>query len=494
MRRIILFMAFIGSCDVSIAQRDFNWVFGDSVGLSFLQGLPIVQLQPVLCSFASSASISDEYGNLLFYAGASTNYVTPDYYKIKIWNKYDQIMPDGDELYGSSPITQGTMIVPLPDDTAIYYVFTLRSILDAYYSIVDMRLDSGRGDVVMKNIQLNTNGMYVSQKMHAVKHGNGRDWWVLIHNVNAGNTFIRYLLTPYGISGPLMQSIGTSIPDWFKSFGQMKFSNSGNKLCMVGNHWMIDLFDFDRCTGLLSNYIQLGDSTGITGTGISLGDYYGCSYSPNDSILYVSNSDTLFQYDLYATNIQLSKQVIFSSSCTDTCYLGQHQIAPNGLIYIANYGGQSWSSTSFYNWANMSISYIENPNALGTPCNFNYLGQYLGGRRSLFGLPNMVNYNLGPLVGSPCDTLLGVTVTNAGNHNFTITPNPATTHLTLQYSPPKTAGVATVFNATGSKVSEIILPKGSHTMQLDISQYPSGLYLLKIETESYTGAKKFVRE
>jgi hypothetical protein len=78
-------------------------------------------------------------------------------------------------------------------------------------------------------------------------------------------------------------------------------------------------------------------------------------------------------------------------------------------------------------------------------------------------------------------------------HDFIVYPNPATTHLTLKYSPPKTTGRATVFNATGMKVSEIILPTGSHSHQLDISQYPSGLYLLKIETERYAGAKKFFK-
>jgi hypothetical protein len=80
-----------------------------------------------------------------------------------------------------------------------------------------------------------------------------------------------------------------------------------------------------------------------------------------------------------------------------------------------------------------------------------------------------------------------------GNGHFSLSPNPATTQLTLQYSPPKTTGRATVFNSTGSKVSEINLPKNSHSQQLDISPYSSGLYLLKIETESYTGAKKFFK-
>jgi hypothetical protein len=91
------------------------------------------------------------------------------------------------------------------------------------------------------------------------------------------------------------------------------------------------------------------------------------------------------------------------------------------------------------------------------------------------------------------DAPLGIMETVYGTGHLYITPNPATTHLTLKYSPPKTTGRATVFNATGMKVSEIILPTGSHSHQLDISQYPSGLYLLKIETERYAGAKKFFK-
>ncbi len=91
------------------------------------------------------------------------------------------------------------------------------------------------------------------------------------------------------------------------------------------------------------------------------------------------------------------------------------------------------------------------------------------------------------------DAPVGILEAVHGTGHLYLFPNPATTHLTINYSPPKTTGRATVFNSTGSKVSEIILPKNTHRHQLDLSQYPSGLYLLKIETESYTGAKKFFK-
>lgn len=498
--RLFLFFSVISIS--GFAQRDYNWVFGDSVGLNFSQGFPTVLFQPVLCSQLVSASISDVNGGLLFYIG-TPDVQGPGYWKLNIWNRFHELMPNGDSIKGMSGLNQSVLILPFSIDSDYYYIFTVAyqqgSVwMQPYYSLIDIKLDGGKGDVIVKDMPLNLINDTVIVRLHAVKHGNGRDWWIMYHLIGS-NIFSRYLLTPTGINGPFIQQIGTSIP-YTNSipllskaiYGQMKFSNSGNKLCLVGNAWLIDIFDFDRCTGLLSNFIQLGDSNGVTGIGLHYGDYYGCSFSPNDSVLYVSNSDTLFQYDLYAPNIAASRQVIFTSSCTDTCYLGQHQIAPNGHIYIANYGGVAWGGP-FFNWANMSISYIETPNALGVACGFNYLGQPLGGRRSFFGLPNMVNYNLGPLTGSPCDTLLSVAANANESSLISISPNPATETITLQHPIIKTTGLATVYNVLGEAVQQHTLPPGTTRQQLSIAPLPAGLYFIKVETDGKSGVKRFVR-
>src|SRR5690606_29925805 len=74
-------------------------------------------------------------------------------------------------------------IVPLPGSNKLYYVFSLTShgssleSCELYYSLVDMRLDSGKGDVVPgeKGILLD---QYLHERMLAVS-GDDCSIWLL---------------------------------------------------------------------------------------------------------------------------------------------------------------------------------------------------------------------------------------------------------------------------------------------------------------------------
>src|SRR5690606_10314538 len=97
------------------------------------------------------ASVADpSTGTLLFYSDGGT-----------CWNQNDVAMPNGSGLSGNSlnsyySTTQGVCIVPMPGDAQKYYLFSLESSalfdeptsLNLYYSIVDMSLDNGMGDIV----------------------------------------------------------------------------------------------------------------------------------------------------------------------------------------------------------------------------------------------------------------------------------------------------------------------------------------------------------
>jgi hypothetical protein len=78
-------------------------------------------------------------------------------------------MPNGEDLLGDISSTESAIIVPWPGDLDRYFIF----VVDAQfgenglsYSVVDMKLDCGRGDIVdgQKNIMLEApdyNGSYV---------------------------------------------------------------------------------------------------------------------------------------------------------------------------------------------------------------------------------------------------------------------------------------------------------------------------------------------
>ena len=72
-------------------------------------------------------------------------------------------------------------------------------------------------------------------------------------------------------------------------------------------------------------------------------------------------------------------------------YFYKMQLGPDGKIYISP-GGKPY------------LNVIENPNESGIACNFTQ-HEFLLPSQHILGLPNMPNYRLGRLEGSPCDSL-----------------------------------------------------------------------------------------
>jgi hypothetical protein len=100
-----------------------------------------------------------------------------------------------------------------------------------------MTLDGGLGAVTTKNYQLQNFNMV--DCLSAVKHGNGRDWWLIFRKsdflTGSGNSdWYQYLISPSGISNYSQQTIGSINRT---GLGQIDFSPSGNKLaftCLTG--------------------------------------------------------------------------------------------------------------------------------------------------------------------------------------------------------------------------------------------------------------------
>jgi hypothetical protein len=178
-------------------------------------------------------------------------------------NKYHHEIQNGNNIYGHHSTTQGCLLLPFPNDSNKFYLFShmldaANSEYEIYYSVIDKTLNSDSGAVVLKNLSL-PGIVNVSEHLQAVKHGNGKDWWLIIHKY-LSNQFYIYLIDSGGIQIPFIQSIGNYF-NVGSFFGQMKFSPNGDKITIVSSGGHIDLFDFDRCTGILNNWISLGFNT-----------------------------------------------------------------------------------------------------------------------------------------------------------------------------------------------------------------------------------------
>lgn len=357
MKKVLLIISIIFSQFI-FAQGEGNiWYFGFNAGLDFNVDPPAGLTNSSLSSNEGCASISDASGNLLFYTEGNT-----------IWNKDHEIMSNGDGLLGNPSATQSCIIVKKPEDNNTYFVFTLD--FEAgnngfRYSEVNMVPNNGLGVVLVANkntLLLDT----VTEKVTAVQHADGINTWVVVHGWN-NNNFYAYLVTSSGVSDtPVISSVGPiSNGVNQNTVGTLVFSPNGEKAAMCNNRNETILFDFNADTGVISNPITINNKSNT----------YGAAFSPLSNFLYTSNfSNTIFQYNLNATNIAASEFVL---STNQNIQYGQLQLAPDGKIYIAKSGSNTLSTITFPE--NIGNSSILNVNAID-----------LAGKASGLGLPAFV--------------------------------------------------------------------------------------------------------
>ncbi len=465
---IVCIAAFI-CCNAFSQSYDNNWIFGDSASLNFESVDPVSGVSSIM-TYEACASISDSIGNLLFYTNGE-----------KVWNRNHEIMENGEELeiggvlspFGSS-LTQGVIVVPKPEIKNMLYVIQIQagSIDGLNYSVIDMSLNDGLGKVSEKNIHFFD--IKIQEKMQSVKHGNGRDWWLLVRRFDTITAelrnieFVRFLITPEGIEGPFYQNIGPTYDENFDTgWGQMIFSQDGSKL-LFPRQSELDIFDFDRCTGELSNLIRIQNLDMAA---------YGCSFSPDGSKIYVNGAceKKLYQFCLSCDGepIDSTKELVYDGPTGSYCQ-GQQLLGPDGKIYLVT--GYSTLPNDIFNVKNQNLSVINSPNEIYPLCNFDTNTVSLGTRRVIFGLPNMPNYNLGALAGSECDTL-GTAINNVMEGNEIIVyPNPVNDNLTLHSSN------NSELNYTIQTIQGQIILRGKIVKQstINFKNYSVGIYLVEI--------------
>ncbi len=489
MKKIFFLLVFILNSVFSFGQfRGNNWCFSDSIGLNFNSGSPI-PFETVLSNYGSgdvvenSSCISDENGQLIFYSDGR-----------RVWDRNnDSVCVMGTSNYSPS-ITNGTIYLPFPghEDSLIYQFYINRTgppyRQKLYYSIFNKNLRNGFGDIF--NNQANLLAVDVdsiSEQLTAIKHGNGRDWWIIAKKSGA-NDFLRLLLTENGI-----EFIDSSTSGGLKlqsptEGGEISSSPDGTKIGEVFLHLRkFQILNFDRCTGEISS---LFSDTVFVSNSFS-GAPYGCSFSPNSSKFYYSTWDTLYQIELNPGVNQFDSKIIGIDS-SGSYVFRQHELAPDGKIYIV-FSTFIYPNT-IYSPLNMNLCVINKPDSVEINSDFQINSLYLGGKRVTIGLPSMPNYNLGALEGSACDTLTSVSNEQLSvNSIVRIYPNPSQQELTIEILNGVKPKSITVTDATGKEIMKINSTKPS--TQVNISSLSAGLYFVKVqERDGSVTVKKFVKE
>ncbi len=354
----LLLIASIFFCGILYAQQTNIWKFGNGAGLDFNSGSPVALPASGQWALEGTASACDANGNLLFYTNGN-----------EVRDRNGNLMPNGSNLTGGTSATQ-CVAIPKPGTCSQYYIFHVHDHSgtgELRYSLVDMCLNGGFGDVDVseKNVFLNATS---AEKFAAVRHSNGTDAWVITHDLGSA-VFRVFPVTAAGVGTPVTTTTGSSYaPNCM--IGSLKASHNGQKIVSENTFCnLVELFDFDASTGVVSNMVDLVATLNLTG------GYYGAEFSPNDQLLYLSCTwvtNYLIQVDLSSmTMTQLVSQ-------SGNYIYGQLQLGPDGKIYMAR-GAQSF------------LDVISNPDIPGAGCNYTPAGVTLAaGTFSDMGLPNFV--------------------------------------------------------------------------------------------------------
>ncbi|WP_124980736.1 T9SS type B sorting domain-containing protein [Nonlabens xiamenensis] len=395
MKQIILILC-LSCCAFAKAQlQSANWYFGINAGIDFNSGSAVPTNDGQLVTGEGCATISDEVGNLLFYTDGSL-----------VYDASHNIMPNGSGLKGNSSSTSSAIIVPQPGNPRLFYIFTVDTDDLNYtnnegfhYSIVDMDLNAGLGDVDPANKNINLLPL-VSEKLTAISNASGDGFWVI---TQFEDNYFAYSITAAGLNPtpvisqvtPFIELVNTNFSnvDVAAMRGYIKVNARGNKLVAAhfsnnnsaefsgitsinfarstayANGGELYLYDFDNATGVISNPQPL--MTRSDGA-----SFYGVEFSPNGRYLYAEadymtpsvtqifdfDRGEILQFDLTASNIAGSRTLVHQDNFNT--FRGALQLGLDGQIYHSRINESALSVINDPDAAGPSANYVYNQFAL----------------------------------------------------------------------------------------------------------------------------------
>ncbi|GAA4277842.1 T9SS type B sorting domain-containing protein [Aquimarina mytili] len=412
---VLFFIGLLSTTPVIGQGEANNWYFGQNAGISFNTTPPTALTNGQVNTLEGCTTISDATGSLLFYTDGIT-----------VWNRFHNIMPNGTNLKGDPSSTSSALIVPQPNNPNLYIIFTVDEphhfnadndasttdgdgINDGFmYSVVDITLDGGNGDVLnsQKNIPLitydtsnNLESQYkCSEKITAVKSDDCDSFWVITHFVD---TFYSFRISSTGVDPtPVTSKIGVTVPaSGYRrnALGYIKASPEGDKLAVAhfgfsnipggDANGKVLIYDFDNVTGQITNEIELSN----------IDSPYGIEFSQTGQRLYATydigpagnGQSYMVQYDLSLPDNQIASSGTRIQNQlnqqTSSFAAGAIQLGPDGKIYRSLF--------DIINQTGSHLGVIENPEDLASVLIYNERGVLVntdGIRFPLLGLPPFI--------------------------------------------------------------------------------------------------------
>lgn len=342
-------------------QRANIWYFGNKAGIDFNVRPPQALNKSAMNAPEGCAIICDRNGQVIFYTDGS-----------QVWDKTNTMITPL-PLGGDPTATQSSIIVPVPGDETLYYIFTTQAINgtspnEVRYSLYDLKLNAGKGAVVQQDILL-----FGKSTERVTANGN----WLVIHEFG-NSSFRSYPISAQGIGDPVISDVGSVHSSQVQQNGEgyMKLGPR-NQLAVAlstpGASNVVELFHLNDTTGVINNYrkIDLKEPNG---------QVYGVEFSPGGNKLFASVKGSPSPSKIFEYFIDSIGHPYFKQSIQQPVEIGALQIGPDSQIYAAIQGSGVLGTIT----ANDDTTQLSSFNASGFAL--------ASGTQSTLGLPNFVQH------------------------------------------------------------------------------------------------------
>ncbi len=366
--------------EYGLQDQTYNkWYFGNKAGIDFNFSPPKALSESAMDAPAGCAIVCDRNGVQIFYTDGD-----------KVYNKNHQVISSATGIGGDPASSQSAIIIPVPDDETLYYIFTTEAINgtsqnQVYYSLFDLKKNNGLGALVKEKVPL---------FMKSTERLTASTQWLIAHEYG-NNTFRAYSISADGIGDPVYSSIGSDHEFTTAQNGQgyMKLGPRNNlavALSTPGVSNLIELFQLNDTTGVIGNYrkIDLKEPNG---------QVYGVEFSPGGNKVFATVKGTPSPSKLFEYSIDSLEKPHFKQQIQGTGEFGAMALGPDGQIYMA-INGSGVLGTIAANDDTTRLSSF-------TPSGFNLAS----GTNSNLGLPNFIQVNSNAL-GGPSITISGICV------------------------------------------------------------------------------------
>ncbi len=350
------------------------WHFGEGAGIDFNplfrtppSNGPAVAIAGPLNTEEGSAVIGDNNGQIIFSTDGQSIF---DRTKTDITPA-----PNPPGLGGREESTQSSVIIPVPGDETLFYIFSTQptdvaSSFNLSYSLFDLKKGTN-GQVVEFNQLLFSNS---TERITS----NGS--WLIAHEYG-NNAFRAYPITATGIGNPVITNIGSDHSFSITGSEGQGYMELGNQnilavaLSNPGTSNVVELFDFDSATGILTNYR-------VADTNIATGQIYGIEFSGNKLLTTISGApnSSLVEFAIDTLLMPILPPLVTPVAGK----LGAIQSGPDGQIYVA-VDGSDFLATVTLNPSPTLASTI-------TLNGFNLNTTASPGAHSNLGLPNFISF------------------------------------------------------------------------------------------------------